>query len=177
MRDNQLHAQMARHLKELRKCRNLTQKQVEENLELSAGTLSRIENGSRIPEWLEIVRLADTYHVSIQSMLDACGKPSPFFRIPSDEVPFLVAESEKTYGVDIPQAADKTSLGQILLSDSENSIKCMISYHILPPDQHTLYHMVESRIITPGQAADGLSCSLCQLRNEMYHWGFHFPES
>ena len=57
-------------LKESRKRANLTMKVVAENLDITSGYISRIENGSSEPSLDTLIKLASIYQINIEDLID-----------------------------------------------------------------------------------------------------------
>lgn len=62
-------------LKELRKSKNLTQKQIAEYLKISERAYQHYEHSTREPNLETLVKLADYFQVSIDYLLGRTGNP------------------------------------------------------------------------------------------------------
>ena len=56
-------------IKELRTQRHITQLKMAMDLNMSQNTISRYENGEREPGIVELIRIADYFHVSIDYLV------------------------------------------------------------------------------------------------------------
>ncbi|MBD5545251.1 MAG: helix-turn-helix transcriptional regulator [Lachnospiraceae bacterium] len=72
---------MGEILAELRKDRNLKQKDLAELLNLSIGTISNYETGSHEPDFSTLGKLADFFHVSTDYMLGRTTLPYDISRL------------------------------------------------------------------------------------------------
>ena len=63
-------------IKELRKARRITQLKMALDLHMSQNTISRYENGEREPGIAELIRIADYFHVSIDSLVERTDDPA-----------------------------------------------------------------------------------------------------
>ena len=59
-------------IKELRKSRHITQLKMALDLNMTQNTISRYESGEREPGIVELIRIADYFHVSIDYLV---GRP------------------------------------------------------------------------------------------------------
>ena len=62
-------------LKELRRSRRITQLKLAMDLNLTQNTVSRYETGEREPGIAELVRIADYFHISVDSLLERTDNP------------------------------------------------------------------------------------------------------
>ena len=70
-------------LKELRKARRITQLKLAMDLNLTQNTVSRYETGEREPGIAELVRIADYFHISVDSLRARTDTPD-IKRYPSE---------------------------------------------------------------------------------------------
>lgn len=60
---------LAQNLQNLRQSKHLSQSYLAEALGISARTYQRYETGERLPDLMTAVKLADFYHISLDSLL------------------------------------------------------------------------------------------------------------
>lgn len=60
---------IGKSLKNFRESENLTQSKLAENSGISQQSISRWENGQRLPNIIDLVKLADYYKVSIDELI------------------------------------------------------------------------------------------------------------
>ena len=68
--------EIAERLLELRKSRNLTQRQVYTGIDMSPLGYQRYEYGERKPGYDQLIRLADFYNVSIDYLVGRSDNPT-----------------------------------------------------------------------------------------------------
>ena len=61
-------------IKELRRSRNLTQRAFAERLNITKSTVSAYENGSRLPSYDVLLKIADSFHVTTDTLLGIGNK-------------------------------------------------------------------------------------------------------
>ena len=61
-------------IKELRKSRNLTQRAFAERLNITKSTVAAYENGSRLPSYDVLLKIADAFHVTTDTLLGIGSK-------------------------------------------------------------------------------------------------------
>lgn len=75
-------------IKELRKERNLTVKELSEKFEISQSMLTNYENGSSLPRDNDIwKRLADYFNVSVPYLMGLTSRPSDYIKTPLENKP------------------------------------------------------------------------------------------
>ena len=62
-------------IRELRKARRITQLKMALDLDMSQNTISRYESGEREPGIAELIRIADYFRVSIDSLVGRTDDP------------------------------------------------------------------------------------------------------
>lgn len=63
-------------IKELRKSRHITQLKMALDLNMTQNTISRYESGEREPGIVELIRIADYFHVSIDYLVGRTDDPT-----------------------------------------------------------------------------------------------------
>lgn len=63
-------------IKELRKSRHITQLKMALDLNMTQNTISRYESGEREPGIVELMRIADYFHVSIDYLVGRTDDPT-----------------------------------------------------------------------------------------------------
>lgn len=63
-------------IKELRKLRHITQLKMALDLNMTQNTISRYESGEREPGIVELIRIADYFHVSIDYLVGRTDDPT-----------------------------------------------------------------------------------------------------
>ena len=63
-------------IKELRKARHITQLKMALDLNMTQNTISRYESGEREPGIVELIRIADYFHVSIDYLVGRTDDPT-----------------------------------------------------------------------------------------------------
>ena len=63
-------------ISDLRKERNISQKELAAYLHVSIGTISNYENGVRYPDLEKVCKLADFFDVSVDYLLGRCPRAS-----------------------------------------------------------------------------------------------------
>lgn len=62
-------------LKELRKARGISQQKLATDLSTNQNTISRYETGEREPGILELIKIADYFHISIDYLVGRTDNP------------------------------------------------------------------------------------------------------
>ena len=65
-------------IKELRRQQHITQLKMAMDLHMSQNTISRYENGEREPGVVELIRIADYFHVSIDYLVGRTDIPQMY---------------------------------------------------------------------------------------------------
>ena len=63
-------------IKELRRSRHITQLKMALDLNMTQNTISRYESGEREPGIVELIRIADYFHVSIDYLVGRTDDPT-----------------------------------------------------------------------------------------------------
>ena len=75
-------------IKELRKERNITVKELSEKFEISQSMLTNYENGSSLPRDNDIwKKLADYFDVSVPYLMGLTSRPSDYIKTPIENNP------------------------------------------------------------------------------------------
>ena len=125
-------------LKSLRKCRNLTQKQVAEGINMSQIAYQKYEYATRAPAYHKLVALADFFGVSIDYLVGATDDPNQILEtvhvIPKK--PFLIQDAlgkpHKNYPNDFSVEIRGNIMPEALkeLEDFINELKNKYVYNI-----------------------------------------------
>ena len=65
-------------LKELRKAKGISQQKLATDLNANQNTISRYENGEREPGIVELIKIADYFHVSIDYLVGRSNDPKVY---------------------------------------------------------------------------------------------------
>ena len=65
-------------LKELRKAKGISQQKLATDLHTNQNTISRYENGEREPGIIELIKIADYFHVSIDYLVGRSDDAKPY---------------------------------------------------------------------------------------------------
>lgn len=80
-------------LKDLRKQRKLTQKELADKLGLSASAIGNYEQGIRVPDYETLEIIADFFNVPIDSLFGKCSNPDKY--ISDDTLKFALFDGDK----------------------------------------------------------------------------------
>lgn len=125
-------------LKELRKCKGITQEQLSEYFNVSNRTVSRWETGTNMPDISVLVEIADFYDVDIREIIDGERKSEK------------MDEKEKDTASKMAEYAniEKTNLLKRIRQESISGVIALIAYIIIKligiAEKNFLFEMLES---------------------------------
>lgn len=97
---------MNNRIRELRKERKLTMKQLGERLGLAESTISQYETGKREPDHKTLVKISEFFHVSVDYLLGHVSEP--WFYLDTERI----LREINSYDEEMPQDANKQQLFQ-----------------------------------------------------------------
>lgn len=97
---------MNNRIRELRKERKLTMKQLGERLGLAESTISQYETGKREPDHKTLVKISEFFHVSVDYLLGHVSEP--WFYLDTERI----LREINSYDEEMPQDANKQQLLQ-----------------------------------------------------------------
>lgn len=95
---------MNNRIRELRKERKLTMKQLGERLGLAESTISQYETGKREPDHKTLVKISEFFHVSVDYLLGHVSEP--WFYLDTERI----LREINSYDEEMPQDASKQHL-------------------------------------------------------------------